>query len=180
MLHIEPEFFPFCALLLLIIPFPWLCSIFFAAFFHECCHIAAIHLLGGRIRKIRIGICKAEIETEISGLFVELLCALAGPLGSFSLICLQMSFPRLALCGAIHGIFNFLPLYPLDGGRILYCITALISPKYADTLCHFTETVFILLFLILSLWSFFFLSSGPVPILIFLHLLYNRKKTCKA
>lgn len=52
----------------------------------------------------------------------EALCALAGPVGSFSVVLLAEYFPEAALFGLVQGLYNLLPVYPLDGGRILRCL----------------------------------------------------------
>lgn len=56
----------------------------------------------------------------------ELLCVLAGPAVSFSLLALARFFPRIAICGLVQGIYNLLPIYPLDGGKALRCMVSLL------------------------------------------------------
>ena len=111
----------FAALLLLTLPLPWLLSAILAASIHEFCHILALLLTKTKIYGLRIGPFGAKIETEPMSRTAELLCAAAGPAGSLCLLVLIRIFPRLALCGAVQGLFNLLPLHPMDGGRILRC-----------------------------------------------------------
>ncbi len=110
------------AVLLLILPLNWMLGALFAAGFHELCHILAILLTGGCVHAIRIGIQGAVIHTSPMERRQELLCAVAGPAGSLLLWILYPVMPRLALCGLIHGLFNLIPVYPLDGGRALFCV----------------------------------------------------------
>lgn len=112
------------ALLLLTLPLPWLLAAVAAAGFHEICHLGAIYALGGRVLSFRVGPTGAVMETEISGPWRECLAALAGPAGSLALVFTARRLPHIALCACIQGLFNLLPIYPLDGGRVLRCILA--------------------------------------------------------
>ena len=119
------------AALLLILPLQWVGAIFLSMTVHECSHAIAIFLCGGGIHKITVGGRGIYMETEqISGIR-ESICALAGPLGSLSLLLLAKWLPRTAICGVVHGLYNLLPLFPMDGGRVLRGIlyTVLSPPK---------------------------------------------------
>jgi len=179
LLLFEPIIFPFAALLLLIIPFPWLCAALLAAVWHETAHIAIIFILGGRVQKIVISVRGTKICAYIPSVQRELLCAIAGPAGSFLLVFLCHTFPRLALCGIIQGLFNLIPIYPLDGGRILYCLFSIFLPEKAAFLCQIIGDYSNYFFLFLSIYGAIFLSTGPIPPAIFLLFLFRRKKTCK-
>lgn len=121
-IHIDPISYILWAVILLTLPLDWIGAMVLAAAVHELCHMAAVRLTGGRIRSIRIGSAGTVITAELPGRGAELLCAAAGPLGSLLLCLFFRWIPKIALCGFVHGIFNFMPVYPLDGGQIIRCI----------------------------------------------------------
>ena len=100
-----------------------------AAAAHEAGHVMAIHLVGGRVTGIRLGMCDAKIETRGLGYRQEIFCALAGP-GMSVLACLALrsDFPTCAAISLLLGLFNALPVYPLDGGRALRAGLCLFLP----------------------------------------------------
>ena len=51
---------------------------------------------------------------------------MAGPAGGFMLLLLKRAFPALAICGFLQSAFNLIPVYPLDGGSVLYALFTLI------------------------------------------------------
>ena len=100
-----------------------------AAAAHEAGHVMAIYLVGGRVTGIRLGMCDARIETRGLGYRQEIFCALAGP-GMSVLVCLALR-KAYATCAAISlllGLFNAMPVYPLDGGRALRAGLCLVLP----------------------------------------------------
>lgn len=104
---------------MLVLPLHWLLAAVTAAAFHELCHLGAVHALGGRVLDLRIGPTGAVMETEISSPGKACIAALAGPAGSFLLLGLGRAAPHIAVCGLVQGLFNLLPIYPLDGGRVI-------------------------------------------------------------
>ena len=119
------------ALTLLVLPLPWVAAAVLAAAVHELCHYLAIAALGGQVGRIAVGSGGAAMELGCLSPVRELLAAAAGPVGSLSLMLMGRFFPRLALCGLVQGLFNLLPIYPLDGGRILRRALELVLPDRA-------------------------------------------------
>ena len=108
-----------CALAILMVPLNWLAAFLLAAGIHELGHICAVYSLGGKINNIKISISGAIIETGLMPVWKNLLSSAAGPAASLLLVLFISRFPRVAVCGLCHGFYNLLPVYPLDGGRIL-------------------------------------------------------------
>ena len=119
MVRIETDggFWLVLALMGLMFPVRFLVGILMAALLHECGHLLAIRLTGGRVLAIRLHGSGARIETAPMEPGREALCALAGPgLGAVTILAWRV-FPELALAGLVQTAFNLLPIYPLDGGR---------------------------------------------------------------
>lgn len=125
---ISPVFFLAAALALLILPLRWVMGALLAALIHEVCHCVAVSACGGKLLSCSLGGSGARIETVSLSPGKEALCVLAGPAGSFLALLLAEHFPEAAVCGLIQGVYNLLPLYPLDGGRALACLLP-------DTVC---------------------------------------------
>ena len=96
---------------------------------HEAGHLIALRALGGRICTVRLGFFDARIVSSLLGYRQEIFCALAGP-GMSVLVCLALR-KAYATCAAISlllGLFNAMPVYPLDGGRALRAGLCLVLP----------------------------------------------------
>ena len=117
--RIESGWFLLLAVCLLVIPLEWLAAMALAAGIHELFHVLAAKALGSKI--LGISMDWSGIRMDLSPLLLreELLVALAGPVGSFLLLIIAKWYPQLAVCGLVQGMFNFLPVWPLDGGRVL-------------------------------------------------------------
>lgn len=155
------------ALMSLVLPLRWISAAIFAAVFHECCHMLAIRLCGGRIKGLRITETGASMDVAALTPWQELFCALAGPLGSMLLFLTLKLTPRLAVCALFHGLYNLLPVYPMDGGRALMCITALaFGEERAGDICLWVTRIFCGMLLLAGFYAFLVLRIGIFPLLL--------------
>lgn len=116
-----------------------------AAAAHEAGHLLTLHLLGADILSVRLGFLDAKIGTNTLGYREEALCALAGPAASL-LFCLlfRKPAPTFAAISLLLGLFNALPIFPLDGGRALRAGLGMVLPlETAQTVCRMVSFVFL-------------------------------------
>lgn len=155
------------ALMLLLMPLRWLFSAIVAAVFHEFCHYAAIRLLCRKSATVKLYSYGARMPLPEISRSKELLCAIAGPVGGLLLTAFAPLFPRLALCAFIQSFYNLLPIYPLDGGRMLSSLlSVLFLPPHAKAVLRITEISTKLIICLASLYACFCLRFGVLPLLI--------------
>ena len=121
-------------LCILFIPLFWLFPLVIASVFHELCHILVLLLLKGKITAIRIQADGCRIDTDQIKESRQFLSILAGPLGSLSLILIGGIAPRVAVFGLIQGLYNLIPVLPMDGGRLLRLVLYRSDPQRADSI----------------------------------------------
>ncbi len=87
---------------------------------HELGHLAVLACFHRAIRGITLGAGGAKIETEGLSYRQEVLSAAAGPAANLLSAGLTLRIlPVFALVSLALAAVNLLPLYPMDGGRIL-------------------------------------------------------------
>ena len=105
-------------LAVLLLPLRVLLGIVLAAAIHEIGHLAAMYFLGVPVLGIVLRPGGARIEAGPMEPGEEVICALAGPVAGAVTIFAWKWFPELAVAGFIQTVFNLIPIYPLDGGRV--------------------------------------------------------------
>lgn len=149
---ITASFFSFCVITFLIV-------------IHEIGHFLMAYLLGGKIYKILIyplgGISKFSTSYNIS-LFKEFIILLFGPLFQILgwLLLIHLFPEKEVLISTYHyGIlfFNLLPIYPLDGGKLLCLVFhTIFSYKKAFYFTFCVGYLLLLCFFIFTVFSFSF------------------------
>lgn len=164
-LTVSPQLYLCGAIVLLIFPIKWICAWLAAAFVHELFHYIALLVCDTQILNIELGVGGAKMHTgSISGT-AELICALAGPIGSLLLLAISRWFPYVAVCGFLQGMYNLLPLFPLDGGRATVCLLQMFfGTSTAGEIYTGIKAVVFAALLFLALLAIKN-SFGPIPLL---------------
>lgn len=172
-LELDGGFCLLLALMLLVLPLPWVLAVVLAAFAHEGFHYAAIALLGGRVYRLRLGFRGARMEMEPMQAWRELVAASAGPVGSGLMILFARWLPRTAVCSLIHCLFNLIPLFPLDGGRMVRSAMMLLLHNGEGKFVVF-QKILVVLLAVFAIW--FSLRFGLWVTLGLLLLLLSQKR----
>ena len=163
----------------------WAAAIFTAVMFfvglllHELSHSLVAKAYGLKVRAITLfalgGV--SQIEEDAKNAKTEFWVAIAGPIASFVVggICLSLAYtmgwrqgvqPKTAATAVLFwlgyinivlGLFNLIPGFPLDGGRVLRAIVWAIV-KNADRATRFAARVgqvVAFLFILDGIWNFF-------------------------
>ncbi len=135
---------------------------------HELSHILVALILKVDVKEIEllpIGIT-AKYERN-SSLVRELIISLAGPLASF-LFRYLFNSETYKLMNLVIALFNLVPIYPLDGGRIIRCVCGILFGKFRGKKISLVITkIFLIILVLLSLVVATFSKNYYLIILVF-------------
>lgn len=151
-------------------PFPLVWAWGLACLVHEWGHWAMLRALGGRVEGLLLTGVGAVLRPRRMRLFSygeECLLALAGPGASVLLAALLGGWPGFGgLVGRVSlllGLFNLLPAWPLDGGRVVRAgVSHLLGPTMGTAVCRVLTGFLAGLLLLTGLWT---LRQGGGPTL---------------
>jgi stage IV sporulation protein FB len=146
-------------------------TLFGIVFIHEMGHVAAAKGLGWKVREVQLlpfgGVAVVD-ELGTVPLHEELIVALAGPFQHAWLILLALLMKTVAPSNLewwnyfievnlMIGLFNLLPVLPLDGGRVLQCLFGYIMSYHRTlwmtTWLSLTLSAFVISFAIYGLFT---------------------------
>ena len=173
---IRPEMYVVLAFAALLLPLGWIFAWVIAAAFHEIFHYFALRICRCSISRIQVGVNGTVMDTMPTTYGKEALCAIAGPLAGFVLLLTARWLPKVAICGFIQSTYNLIPVFPMDGGRVLRSlIRKFIDLSVADRICRWIEILFLCALCYLCLYLSFVASLGPIPIIWIALLIFKNK-----
>lgn len=138
-----------------------------AAAVHELGHALVLWGMDKPPTSIRLSFAGAVMETARLSYREEFLAAAAGPGASLLLGLLVPVFPRLGTYSLALGLFNLLPLWGLDGGRMLRCaLLRRCSLETASAICRIAALSTALALFLGALWLWLQGGWGLWPVVL--------------
>lgn len=147
--------------LFILMPISIVASIFIAVLLHEMAHAYVANLKGYRVYGIEIGLFSgsAAVDTNIherDSLYV----VAAGPISNFILYSISLLLTTVINNPFLHEfanvnlflfVFNILPIYPMDGGRLLNDYLLIKNRRIANRVTNRISLITSILLIIFSL-----------------------------
>lgn len=114
---------PFVLMLCVLVylnPFQIALPLLLAALLHEMGHYLALRLLGVPVYALTLTALGARMSVGNSDVPREIAATVSGP--AANAVCAVVMFrvyPTFSFCSFVLFLYNILPIYPLDGGRLL-------------------------------------------------------------
>ena len=168
-------FYLLLAGMMLFVPLSWIIAAVAAAV-HELGHFLAIWILTGQKIWPKPYTFSARMPLPEMSVGRELLCALAGPAAGLCLLLLARWLPRIAACALVQSAFNLLPMWPLDGGRVLACLMdLLLQPPTAQRFCRCVANTVRGILVVAAVFAAFRLKLGILPLAVAGIVVFPRK-----
>lgn len=150
-------------------------SLFAVVMIHELGHLFAAKSYGWKLIEIELlpfgGV--ARVEQKNDSIWEEFIVAIAGPLQNAILIFIAIGFKKLNLwsdewttffiqANTIIGLFNLIPISPLDGNKILKALLFLFLPFKKAIMASIFISIVVMLFFII--WASGILINTKVNI----------------
>lgn len=179
-ISISPGFCIFIAISLLLLDLRWVIGWLTASLVHELFHYITICIYKCPVSQIQIGCYGVIMNTHFPGKTAEILCALAGPMGSLAVIAAFRLFPYAALCATMQLSFNLLPVYPMDGGRIIQLLLlCFFSTETSEKVMSIASIIIIAVVTFAGILLSIVLHMGMLPALVAAMLSLRIKKLAK-
>lgn len=140
----------------------------FSAALHEGGHLLAMFLCDVKVHTLRLRASGAVISADAMPYWKELLVAAAGPF--VNLLLLLASTRNNALMAVVNlclFVYNLLPIYPLDGGRILHALMyMLLPPNAAETMIKTVQILCVGAIVLLSCYMTCVWHAGLWPMIV--------------
>ena len=162
---IQPGFYIFASLALLLLPVRGVFGWFAAVFFHELSHYLVLRLCKVSVFQVTISVFGAQMQTGVMSLWQEMISALAGPMGSLLLLVFMRICPYLSICAVIQALFNLIPIYPMDGGRVVRGVfIVLLGEQKGMRASAFLSRFLLTALVCVSLYIFVRYKLGVMPV----------------
>ena len=136
-LNVDPAAYLLWALSALIVPARWLFAWAAATVVHELGHYLSLRIFGVEVFEIKITCCGILMRSRPLTHMQHAICSFAGPFAGLILLPVSRGYPIWATCLFVQSVFNLLPVYPLDGGVVLYELLAqFLSESVAGRCVH--------------------------------------------
>lgn len=155
-----------------------------AAVLHEGGHLLAAKGIGLSVRHLALDFTGANLDfyRKTTSYAQDLLLCLSGPAVNFFFVTLSVLFHWNPLFLAAHlllGIFNLMPIIPLDGGKALYAfLSGVWNPFLAGRILSALSVLIAVGVSLSGLWVFLQLDGPPNLLLLGLWLLFSALCSC--
>ena len=153
-----------------------------AAALHELGHLTVLWLYDLYPAHFYIGLLGAVISVNFPNYLAELLTALAGPMVNLLLFCVCFRLlPLFSYFNLYLLLYNLIPIYPLDGGRLLRLgLTHWFRFETAFRIEQIVSILTVCALVAVGIYTAIFLRLGLFPLLSLVFLLKLPSLTCQS